>query len=210
MNRRTESERAVSDSGEKSQLRIRDFRRVSDPLSYFWPVLTKSSFFSLERHCGWRRWFNLVYGGRKGWLRAEGDDSSYIMGLRRRIYFSSIRASHIGRATRGPGQEVERKESPGYSTSRTWYASLTNSPFCNENRPASRTTSRPSCNARASVKFLYVFTGRNWVSSVIYRNLDDWLKKDREFPSRRLDATSCNGNRHCGFRCDQRRDKSNL
>lgn len=34
-----------------------------------------------------------------------------IMGLRRRIYFSSIRALHIARAADGVGEE--RKESPG-------------------------------------------------------------------------------------------------
>lgn len=73
MNR--ERARELVQTAGKSQLRIPDFRRRPS-LFYFRLVLTKSSFFSLERHCGWR-WFNLVYEREEARPRAEGDDGSY-------------------------------------------------------------------------------------------------------------------------------------
>lgn len=80
-----------------------------------------------------------------------------IMGLRRRIYFSSIRALHIGRTAGSVGGEEKDV--------RVFYIAYVirlvhESSRCDENRrPAPKTMMlHPS---RARVKFLYVLTGRN-------------------------------------------------
>lgn len=129
-----------------------------------------------------------------------------IIGLRRRIYFSSIRVLHI--VLRG-GQGGKRKRSPGILhrvrgtlPSRVLWS-------CDENRFTPRTmmscpiVSKSYCVRKRQV--LLRFHGTK-LSPFGHLPLDDRLKKSQEF----LSPSTRNANRHCGLRCDDRRDDSNF
>lgn len=130
---------------------------------------------------------------RRGWPRAEGDDGSYNGSSEKNIFLKYTCLTYRSCCGRARGRGGRKKRKSRYSTSRTWYASLTSPPAatkialhrgrrCRRSRRVSK-----SYRARKRVKSLYVFTRRNWVPPVIYRDLQDRLKKDREFLSHRLD-----------------------
>jgi len=155
------SQTVVSDSGEKSITHLRfppsTFlifgqslpNPLSSPLSETADDVDSILFTSEER----------LFRERRG-----RGDVARIMGLQRRIYFSSIRALHIGRSTGWPGMG-ERKGSPGilHRVRDTLHESSgydENSYTTRDNDVASM---YPSRIARANVKFLYIFTG--WIES---------------------------------------------